>query len=81
VVAEMAAAVDGGLQINACGGIFTADDVARCLDAGASTVQVYTSLIYEGPGLPGILTRGLADLRPPRVGERRAGDPAERERG
>lgn len=81
VVAEIAAAVDGRLPINACGGIFTADDVARCLDAGASTVQVYTALIYEGPGLPGILTRGLADLRPPGVGERPAGDPAERERG
>ncbi len=63
IVAEVAGAVGGGLIINACGGVFTADDVARCLDAGASSVQVYTSLIYEGPGLPGMLTRGLMQRR------------------
>jgi len=48
----------------ACGGIFTADDARRCLDAGATAVQVYTALIYEGPGLPGALTRGLAAAVP-----------------
>jgi len=37
-------------------------------DAGADAIQVYTALIYEGPGLPGILTKalvaGLPALRP-----------------
>ena len=33
------------------GGIFSAQDVRDRLDAGATAVQVYTSLIYEGPGL------------------------------
>lgn len=48
-----------GLAVNACGGVFTPQDVRRCLDAGATTVQVYTALIYEGPGLPGSLTSGI----------------------
>lgn len=48
-----------GLPVNACGGVFTAQDVQRCLDAGAVTVQVYTALIYGGPRLPGILTSGI----------------------
>ena len=52
------------VPVVACGGIFTADDVRRCLDAGATAVQVYTALIYEGPGLLGTLTRGLAAAVP-----------------
>ncbi|CAN5117027.1 quinone-dependent dihydroorotate dehydrogenase [soil metagenome] len=43
-----------------CGGI---DDVAsarRMIDAGADLVQVYTGLVYEGPGLIGRLSRGLS---------------------
>jgi dihydroorotate dehydrogenase len=48
-----------GLPINACGGVFTAEDARACLDAGATTVQVYTGLVYRGPGIVGELTRGL----------------------
>jgi dihydroorotate dehydrogenase len=43
------------------GGIFTADDVYDRLRAGASLVQVYTGLIYEGPTLAARLVRGLAE--------------------
>ena len=57
IVEEVAAST--GLPVNACGGIFSAEDVRRCMDAGASTVQVYTGLIYEGPRLPGYLTSGI----------------------
>jgi len=64
VVADVVDATGGGLPVVACGGIFTADDARRCLDAGATAVQVYTALIYEGPGLPGALTRGLAAAVP-----------------
>jgi dihydroorotate dehydrogenase len=49
----------GRLPIVGCGGIFTADDALRMLDAGASLVQVYTGFIYEGPALPRRLVRGL----------------------
>ena len=42
------------------GGIENADDVWQRLRAGASLVQVYTALIYEGPSLIAALNRGLA---------------------
>ena len=58
-VAEVCEATGGALAINACGGVFTTEDVAACLDAGATTVQIYTALIYRGPGVVGDLTRGL----------------------
>jgi dihydroorotate dehydrogenase len=48
-----------GLIVNACGGVATADDARACLEAGASTVQIYTALVYGGPGLVGDLCSGL----------------------
>lgn len=39
------------IPIIAVGGIFSADDAQILLSAGASLVQVYTGLIYEGPQL------------------------------
>jgi dihydroorotate dehydrogenase len=47
------------LPISACGGVFTAAEATACLGAGATTVQVYTGLIYRGPGIAGELVRGL----------------------
>ena len=61
IVAEVRAAVGDDLALNACGGIFSGEDVATCLEAGATTVQIYTALIYEGPGVVGDLTAGLAE--------------------
>ena len=48
------------MAINACGGVWTADDVVACLEAGASTVQIYSALIFQGPGVVGALCRGTA---------------------
>jgi dihydroorotate dehydrogenase len=42
------------------GGIETADDVQRFLDAGANLIQLYTSFIYEGPSLPRRLAKDWA---------------------
>lgn len=42
---------DGKLVVIACGGISSYDDVKEKMDLGASLVQIYTGLIYEGPGL------------------------------
>ncbi|QQR89710.1 MAG: quinone-dependent dihydroorotate dehydrogenase [Myxococcales bacterium] len=39
------------LVLVSCGGIETAEDIAQRLKAGATLVQIYTALIYEGPGL------------------------------
>lgn len=63
IVRDVAAATGHGLPIVACGGVFTADDVTACLDAGATAVQLYTALIYRGPGIVGDLTRRLAERR------------------
>jgi dihydroorotate dehydrogenase len=60
IVSEVRTATGGDMPINACGGISTADEVLACLEAGAATVQVYSALIYEGPGIVGVLTQGLA---------------------
>lgn len=43
------------------GGIFTADDAYRRIRSGASLVQIYTALIYEGPELVARLVDGLAE--------------------
>jgi dihydroorotate dehydrogenase len=44
----------------AVGGIETASDALDRLRAGASLVQLYTGLIYGGPGAPKRILRGLA---------------------
>ena len=41
----------GRLQVVASGGVMTCADVQEKLDAGAVLVQLYTGLIYTGPGL------------------------------
>lgn len=44
------------------GGIFTAEDAYARIRSGATLVQVYTALIYEGPGLFARINRGLLRL-------------------
>jgi dihydroorotate dehydrogenase len=41
----------GRLPVIGVGGISTAEDALRMLDAGASLVQLYTGFVYAGPGL------------------------------
>lgn len=48
------------LPIIGVGGISSAADAREKLDAGASVVQLYTGMIYGGPGLPGRIMRQLA---------------------
>ncbi|MBD2703853.1 quinone-dependent dihydroorotate dehydrogenase [Spirosoma sp. BT702] len=49
----------GSFPIIGVGGIASADDAIEKLEAGASLIQVYTSFIYEGPGLARRINRGL----------------------
>ena len=49
----------GGIPIIGVGGIMSPDDAKAKLDAGAVLVQVYTGLIYEGPGLVKRIVEGL----------------------
>lgn len=50
----------GKLSVIGVGGIFNTTGVQKMLDAGAVLVQLYTGLIYEGPGL---VKRILQELR------------------
>lgn len=49
----------GQLPIIGVGGIFTATDAWEKISAGASLVQVYTGLVYEGPGIARSIVCGL----------------------
>lgn len=51
VIKKLAAATNGKMPIIGVGGIFNASDVKEKLAAGASLVQIYTGLIYEGAGI------------------------------
>ncbi len=42
------------------GGISNADDAYARIRAGASLIQLYTAMIYEGPGLPARIAAGIA---------------------
>ena len=49
----------GALPLIGCGGIATADDAWERIRAGASLVQVYTAMVYAGPGIARRITEGL----------------------
>jgi dihydroorotate dehydrogenase len=59
VVRRLHALSEGRLPIIGCGGIATPDDARAMLDAGATLLQLYTSFIYEGPGIARRLARTL----------------------
>ena len=42
------------------GGVFTAEDAIRMLNAGADLVEAFSAFIYEGPSWPGEINRTLA---------------------
>lgn len=52
--------LDGNIPVVGVGGIFSPDDAKRMFDAGASLIQIYTSFIYEGPGIIKHLNKALA---------------------
>jgi dihydroorotate dehydrogenase len=47
----------------ACGGLSSPEDAAQALSDGASLVQIYSALIFHGPGLIGRINRELAGHR------------------
>jgi len=42
------------------GGVFDAATAFSKLEAGASLVQLYSGMVYQGPGLPGAIVQGLS---------------------
>lgn len=59
VVGRLYHTLRGRLPIIGVGGIHNANDAWEKLVAGADLVQVYTALIYQGPGLAQQLVHGL----------------------
>ncbi len=49
-------------RIVGVGGVFSAEDAYRKIQLGASLVQLYTALVYEGPGVVKRICHGLAGL-------------------
>ena len=49
-------------MIIGAGGVFTAEDAYKKIRLGASLVQIYTALIYEGPFVVKRINEGLLAL-------------------
>lgn len=64
ILARLAADLAGEVPIIGVGGILSGADAADKLRAGARLVQLYSGLIYRGPGLIGECARALRGLRP-----------------
>ncbi len=55
-------ATGGTMPLIGAGGIASAQDAYARIRAGASLVQLYSSLVYEGPGLARRINKGLKTL-------------------
>jgi len=51
VLSHLVKQVDGKIPIVSVGGIMNSEDARRRIDLGATLIQVYTGLVYQGPGL------------------------------
>ncbi len=61
VIRAVARRTSGRLPIIGVGGIMTPDDAVEKLAAGATLIQVYTGLIYAGPGLVRAINQRLLE--------------------
>jgi dihydroorotate dehydrogenase len=52
----------GEIPLIAVGGIANADDAWERIKAGASLVQLYSAMVFEGPGIGRVIAAGLAGL-------------------
>ncbi len=55
-------AIGGRLSLIGVGGIASAEDAYARIRAGASLVQLYSALVFEGPGLARRINKGLIQL-------------------
>ena len=63
MLARVVKASAGRVPIIGVGGIMSVADARRKLDIGASLIQIYTGMLYRGPGFAGELVRGLAQVK------------------
>ncbi|WP_439122373.1 quinone-dependent dihydroorotate dehydrogenase [Marivita sp.] len=62
VLAQLYRATDGKLPIIGVGGVASAEDAYAKIKAGASAVQLYSALVYQGLGLVPQIANGLDAL-------------------
>ncbi len=62
VLKVLRAAAGDQLVLIAAGGIENAEDAQGRLEAGANLVQIYSALVYGGPGLPSKIARKLRSI-------------------
>jgi dihydroorotate dehydrogenase len=58
---DFRSASGGEIPLIGVGGIENADDAWERIRAGASLVQLYSAMVYEGPGIARRIARGLAE--------------------
>jgi dihydroorotate dehydrogenase len=51
ILCQVVKHIDGKVPVVSVGGIMNPEDAKRRLEAGAALIQIYTGLIYAGPGL------------------------------
>ena len=54
-------AAGGRVPVIGVGGVHQVEQVLELLDLGCAAVQLYSALVYEGPGLVHRLNRGLVE--------------------
>ncbi len=59
---DFRAATGGSIPLVGVGGIASAEDAWARIRAGASLVQLYSAMVFGGPGLPRRILRGLEEL-------------------
>ncbi|MDR3448324.1 MAG: quinone-dependent dihydroorotate dehydrogenase [Alphaproteobacteria bacterium] len=62
VLGQMYRLTGGRLTLIGCGGIFSGADAYAKIRAGASLLQLYTALVYEGPGVVARIAHELSTL-------------------
>lgn len=62
VLADLYRLTGGRIPLIGCGGVSNGEDAYAKIRAGATLVQLYTALVYEGPALVGRIKRDLAAL-------------------
>jgi dihydroorotate dehydrogenase len=60
-VRRFRSASGGQMPLIGVGGIASADDAWERIRAGASLVQIYTAMVYQGPGIARQIAKDLAD--------------------
>ena len=63
VISQLRAALGKGYPIIGVGGIMSGEDAAAKIRAGADVVQIYSGLIYAGPGLVSDAAKAIKAMR------------------